>query len=617
MPFRKRLFFIFLIYGLLLALGVELFMFNINKDLLQKRNLEEVTLYAKNLQKSFHFSIEESQKKLQTLRTSAIFRENFEKNRITKYSQQLFVDIAKTSSIVMQLRYIDNQGNERIRVERKEPDGAVVLTPKEKLQNKANRYYFQEIMKLDEGEFWFSKLDLNVEQGSIEKPIKPVLRIGMPYYYKGKKEGILVLNIFMKSFLNLLVSSKIYTIYLLDKDNYTLVNTLHKNEWNRYLGEKKPLETTMSAEAVVLDLELDNKEELKIIISPNKNYLEEQLRENLQQFFFVLLVVLILSFPLSYFMSIVPARLSIEVDNLNKKLKKQIQERDVLLSLFDRSDAVLFKWNNDENWSVSFVSKSVEKLLEYKQEDFQTNRIAYASCIHKDDIARVQKEVEEAVTKRLYFFTHKPYRVITKSNKVKWIYDNTVIVRDDTGNIINFVGYLTDITELKAKELELENLARIDQLTKISNRLYLDEVLLKQYYRFNRYGEICSFILVDIDHFKEVNDTYGHIVGDKILIEFAQLLQKSVRKDDIVGRWGGEEFLIILPHTSLRDAQILAEKLLQRVNSHTFSVVKHKTASFGVATIKKGLTIEECINLADQALYEAKKAGRNCVKVAE
>jgi len=617
MPFRKRLFFIFLIYGLLLALGVELFMFNINKDLLQKRNLEEVTLYAKNLQKSFHFSIEESQKKLQTLRTSAIFRENFEKNRITKYSQQLFVDIAKTSSIVMQLRYIDNQGNERIRVERKEPDGAVVLTPKEKLQNKANRYYFQEIMKLDEGEFWFSKLDLNVEQGSIEKPIKPVLRIGMPYYYKGKKEGILVLNIFMKSFLNLLVSSKIYTIYLLDKDNYTLVNTLHKNEWNRYLGEKKPLETTMSAEAVVLDLELDNKEELKIIISPNKNYLEEQLRENLQQFFFVLLVVLILSFPLSYFMSIVPARLSIEVDNLNKKLKKQIQERDVLLSLFDRSDAVLFKWNNDENWSVSFVSKSVEKLLEYKQEDFQTNRIAYASCIHKDDIARVQKEVEEAVTKRLYFFTHKPYRVITKSNKVKWIYDNTVIVRDDTGNIINFVGYLTDITELKAKELELENLARIDQLTKISNRLYLDEVLLKQYYRFNRYGEICSFILVDIDHFKEVNDTYGHIVGDKILIEFAQLLQKSVRKDDIVGRSGGEEFLIILPHTSLRDAQILAEKLLQRVNSHTFSVVKHKTASFGVATIKKGLTIEECINLADQALYEAKKAGRNCVKVAE
>jgi len=622
MSFRIKLFFIFLFYGLVLAVTAQFLMIKINKDVVRSDSLKKAALYAEDLDESFQRNIKNSQAKLKALRESIIFKENFREHKVTKYSQALFLDIAKTSSNIMQLRFIDKNGEEIIRVERTNPGQEAYITDNAYLQNKKNRYYFKDIMKLRNGEFWYSNLDLNIEHGKIERPLKPVLRIGTPFYFEGKKEGILIINIFMQSFLDTLVSSDIYKIYLVDKDEYILVNTEHKDEWNRYLSkeykkEKKYLDSLNREDAYKFDLHIGTPDDLKIVIIPSQEYIDAQIKENIYQFLWVVLAVVLLSFPLSYLLSIVPAKLNSKVDTLNQRLKEEAQQKDILLSLFDLSDAVLFQWNNDSEWSVSFVSKSVEKLLGYKQDDFSSNSVAYASCIHHDDLLTVHNELKEAIEKNLYFFTHAPYRVITKEKKIKWILDNTVIVKDESGEIVNFVGYLTDITELKEKEFELNNLARIDQLTKISNRLYLDELLLKQYYRFNRYSEECSIILVDIDHFKEVNDNYGHLVGDKILVEFAQVLQNSLRKDDVVGRWGGEEFLIILPHTQLNQAVFLAEKLCRIVRENEFSVVGKKTASFGVATFVHGLNIEQSVDLVDKALYEAKVAGRNMVKVAD
>jgi len=623
MSFRTRLFFIFLAYGLLLAVVAQLLMVKINKEVVAKDSLQKAALYAKDLEENFELNIKNSRAKLKSLRESKIFKRNFQLNKITKCSQNLFLDIAKTSPNVMQLRYIDEFGNEKIRIERNNPNQEATVIGKTYLQNKADRYYFKKIIKLRDGEFWYSRLDLNVEHGKIQEPIKPVIRIGTPYFYNGEKKGILIINIFIQEFLDSLVSSDIYNIYLVDKDNYILVNTDHKGEWSRYLKinskeEEETLEESMKeGRYYSLHLKIENSEGLKIIVIPSLAYIDSQVKENFYQFLWVVLAILIFSFPLSYLMSISPARLKSQVDELNNKLKDEAKEKDILLSLFDYSNAVLFKWNNDDEWSVSFVSQSVENLLAYKRHDFEINKVKYASCIHSDDIQRVQKEVEEAVTSGAYFFTHEPYRIITKNKEVKWILDNTVIVKNEKGEITHFVGYLIDITDIKEKEFELENLARIDQLTKINNRLYLDEVLISQYYRFNRYSEECSLMLIDIDYFKSVNDEYGHLVGDKVLIEFAELLKKSVRSDDIVGRWGGEEFLIILPHTNINQAIYLAEKLCKTVAEYEFSVVGHKTASFGVATFVHGLSVEQCVDLADEALYEAKAAGRNIVKAAK
>ncbi len=138
------------------------------------------------------------------------------------------------------------------------------------------------------------------------------------------------------------------------------------------------------------------------------------------------------------------------------ELRLFTKEQESLLSLFDKGDSVLFKWNNDDNWSVSFVSKSVERLLGYTKYEFLSNRVNYSSCIHKDDIARVTAEVEEISKNNEVFFQHEPYRVITKSDEIKWVLDYTVVSRDDEGNIIDFLGYISDITQSKKINEELE-----------------------------------------------------------------------------------------------------------------------------------------------------------------
>jgi len=301
--------------------------------------------------------------------------------------------------------------------------------------------------------------------------------------------------------------------------------------------------------------------------------------------------------------------------NLNATLEKRIDERvketNSLLTLFNKGENVLFKWNNDKEWSVAFVSLSVAKLMGYTKEEFENNQIQYSKTIHKDDITQVMNEVQLAKEQDKDFFLHKPYRIITKTGEIKWILDNTVIMRDEHGEISHFLGYLSDFTTFKNYQEKLEYLSQTDQLTKVKNRLYTDETLQKQYYRFIRNSEECSVILLDIDHFKLINDNYGHIAGDLFLIEFSNILSTHIRTSDIVGRWGGEEFLIISPHTTLEDALKLATKLKNLIEKFNFTKVGSRTASFGISNFTIGITVEKLLDNADKALYISKENGRN------
>jgi len=303
--------------------------------------------------------------------------------------------------------------------------------------------------------------------------------------------------------------------------------------------------------------------------------------------------------------------------SLEKKVDDRVKESKSLLSLFDESDNVLFKWNNDEHWSVSFVSKSVAKLLGYTKEEFETDKITYSSCIHPNDIETVTKEVITNTKNGSNFFSHNPYRITTKDGKIKWILDRTVVVKDDENNVTHYLGYLSDITEFKNYQNRLEELSKTDQLTKVRNRLYIDESLQKQYYRFFRNDERCSLILIDIDFFKDINDTFGHVAGDLFLVEFSTILKNHVRESDIVGRWGGEEFLIILPHTQQNEAKHVAETLKKLISDFTFSKVGHRTASFGISEFQTGLNSEQVLDNADKALYTSKDNGRNQITCFE
>ena len=172
----------------------------------------------------------------------------------------------------------------------------------------------------------------------------------------------------------------------------------------------------------------------------------------------------------------------------------------------------------------------------------------------------------------------------------------------------------TRTAELRDAMVRIEHLATTDKLTGVHNRLRLDELLEAELARSARTGRPFSVILIDIDHFKRINDAHGHLVGDSFLKAFASLLSTRIRSTDSIGRWGGEEFLILCPETSQSDAQTLAEDLRRAIGGHAFDDVGHATASFGIAEFTADDTSERIMKRADDALYAAKHLGRDRVE---
>ena len=171
----------------------------------------------------------------------------------------------------------------------------------------------------------------------------------------------------------------------------------------------------------------------------------------------------------------------------------------------------------------------------------------------------------------------------------------------------------SEITGITAKTKEFEIKAFIDELTNIPNRAKFNQVISKEVERYHRYKQKLSFIIFDIDHFKRFNDIYGHQFGDEILRELAHLVEKRVRTNDLLARWGGEEFAIILANTQITAANSYAEEIRQSIQEHHFIDDLRLTCSFGVTTIHNDDDINSLLKRADKALYQAKSLGRNTV----
>ena len=161
----------------------------------------------------------------------------------------------------------------------------------------------------------------------------------------------------------------------------------------------------------------------------------------------------------------------------------------------------------------------------------------------------------------------------------------------------------------------LKDKAYKDLLTGLYRREILNDLIEKEFYRSKRYGYHFSILMIDIDDFKKVNDTYGHLVGDKVLKKVAETTKKTIRKSDVAIRYGGEEFLIILPHTDLEAAKIAAERIRKNIEKLDVDGVK-VTVSVGIADNSLSPKLEDLIRKADQALYIAKRTGKNKVVAA-
>ncbi|MFZ4963630.1 MULTISPECIES: sensor domain-containing diguanylate cyclase [Pseudomonas] len=229
---------------------------------------------------------------------------------------------------------------------------------------------------------------------------------------------------------------------------------------------------------------------------------------------------------------------------------------------------------------------------------------------------------------RPYLVRFKSYQPITGLED--FMYQNTTLLplRSTDSEIRHICLVIYDVTDvatnrhqLQAANAQLQTLSSTDRLTGLYNRGHWEESLKVAHARHQRHGNPTSLVMFDIDHFKRVNDTYGHQAGDKVIEQVAQLVREHVRDSDVAGRYGGEEFGVVLSDTDKAGGRFFAERLRKAVEAlevlHEGQVIRF-TISLGVADLSRpSVTHADLIAWADQALYTSKKSGRNCVTVYE
>ncbi|HEY5556755.1 diguanylate cyclase [Acetobacterium sp.] len=296
---------------------------------------------------------------------------------------------------------------------------------------------------------------------------------------------------------------------------------------------------------------------------------------------------------------------------IEQKLRES-EERHRLLA--DNAADVI--WTMDLYGQRTYVSPSVEKLRGYSSEEVKKQTFEELLC--PDSLIIMQNGLmlasEKVGSERALNTFRGEFEQPCKDGSTVWVETTVSGIYNEEGNFIGMLGVDRDIAERKKMEEEIRRLSITDKLTQSYNRLKTDDTLEKELERSNRTKIPFSVILLDIDHFKSVNDTFGHQVGDTVLVELADILKNNVRSIDIVGRWGGEEFLIILPETDKNGAMLKAEKLRTLIDKNNFTKAGKITASFGVSAYDGDTSPENIVSRADAALYQAKENGRNRVE---
>lgn len=531
-------------------------------------------------------------------------------------------------------------------------------------------------------------------------------------------------------------NEKYIVAYHTQNSNYHLDNSKHisnlNSEWI-FENQKAFIKTT----EILYDVSKKDLGYKVFLIDVTSEYLE--LKKTLFFYSFITIISSLIMIFLGYIFS---NKMQKNLNSLLKKLEKEktkatdlyIQQKS-LLSLFDKGDSVLFRWNNDEEWTIDYVSKNVKKIFGYDKKEFLNNVITYEQCIHKSDLNRVKEEVKGIMGSKEIYFKHEPYRIVTKNGKTKWISDYTIINLNKKNEITHFLGYIVDITKeykfqqnlerfietqeniviltdgkrlnfankkmfkfLGFKNLEdfLENhnciceffiendkffhLGKIDasinwvdymetleeqnKIVQIENESKIKHIFTVSITNFDEKLKIVSFTditqtietqikleeqtikdnltnaynrnyfdlkhpqiiedslinnlklgiaILDIDHFKKINDTFGHDIGDYVLKELVKNIHNTIRNDDILIRWGGEEFLLLLKVTCELDLEKVLNHLRTQIESISLELVGNITCSIGGTIYKLNKPIEESIKIADVCLYKAKNNGRNQV----
>ncbi|MEJ2693335.1 MAG: diguanylate cyclase [Candidatus Thiodiazotropha sp.] len=303
----------------------------------------------------------------------------------------------------------------------------------------------------------------------------------------------------------------------------------------------------------------------------------------------------------------------------HKRALQALQEREnQLATLMGNLPGMAFRCLIDDYSTMKFVSSGCKKLTGYESSALTDNKeLSFASVIYEDDLVAVESKVTRAMKSKRPFAME--YRIRRRDGKIIWVWEQGQVVTIGSEKFIE--GIVLDIDRRKVMEQELENMASHDPLTGLYNRRELEQQIQDEVERAKRYAHPLGLLWLDIDHFKRVNDSYGHLAGDKVLRKLSHLLQKSVRSVDYVARYGGEELVIVLPEVDANEAMEMAERLRHTVEAAQIEISRKKqvsvTVSIGVAAFPvHGQDTKHLFKAADKAMYRAKQQGRNRVIMA-
>ena len=297
-------------------------------------------------------------------------------------------------------------------------------------------------------------------------------------------------------------------------------------------------------------------------------------------------------------------------------MKQSAPEFDFSTIVNNAKDAVIVTKAepiDDPGPEIIYVNKAFTEMTGYSSEEVigKSPRILQSKETEQKEKSAIRRALEKKEAIRVTL------RNYTKTGREYWIDLSILPLHDKDGKLTHFASIQRDITKQKNLERELQILCRTDPLTTAANRRAFEEMLSQEFSRFKRSRKEYALIMIDIDHFKSVNDEYGHSVGDKVLIEVTEKCKDSLRYHDIVARLGGEEFCILLPYTNAIQAKQIAERLRGKIESMQIISEGNRIN----VTVSVGLSLvclddsdgHDAMQRADQKLFEAKDLGRNTV----
>ncbi|KIX14398.1 hypothetical protein X474_09515 [Dethiosulfatarculus sandiegensis] len=587
---------------------------------------------------------------LMILATSQTMRDfiDFPSSQTQKRLSLRFSYFARDREIYDQLRYINSTGQEIVKVTYDQ--GLPHLMSEQQLPNKASRYYFKIAMAIPPDDIYISPLDLKMEHGRIHEPFMPLLRLANPVVdSKGQKKGIVVLNYRARRMLdryqNFLKNDKGIQHFILNQKGYWLNHTNKDLEfgfrfdseitfaktspdvWNKITkqqsGQIKTSQGIFTFVTIYPWREVGpansyNSSGSFFSASHHKrnmlrwhlvSYIPQHLVDfsvitfsNPKRLLFLLVVLFILA-------------LVIWQAAAAKTLRKETEATLKLMSagLEQSSAAVII---TDKNGLVSHINPRFTQLTGYSSAELL--ELGPLPPPSHENNRSIFPAFWQTITEGKNWSGE--FQNQRKDGTTYWASASISPIRDAKGKITHFIGLQEDITDKKYLQEKLEQAATKDSLTDLFNRHCFFQMMEQEITRAKRYNRPFSLLIFDLDKFKAVNDTYGHQAGDEVLRQFAHTLVRSMRNTDIVGRYGGEEFVACLPETQLQEAINMSQRLRR--------LIARKTVSFkGQAinyTVSVGCTqwqqsdnkAEDLVERADQALYLAKNKGRNRVENA-